>query len=100
MQKQRGDYPLGMMCRVLQVTRGGFYAHLKRQARGPSPQSKRRQELTEKIRQVHQASHQIYGSPRICQELKAQGEKVCENTVAKLMKALGICSVVRGKFRV
>lgn len=100
MQQQRQQYPLEMMCRVLEVTRGGYYAYRKRGESGPSPRLKRRQELAEKIREVHQASHQTYGSPRICQELKAQGEKVCENTVAKLMKAHGIWSVVRGKFRV
>jgi transposase InsO family protein len=98
MAEQREQYPLEAMCKVLEVTRGGYYAHKKRQARGPSPQARRRQELAEKIRQVHQQSHQTYGSPRVCRELAARGEKVCENTVAKVMKDHGIRSVVRRKF--
>lgn len=100
MEAHGQDYPLERMCKVLEVSRAGYYAWKKRQGRDPSPRARRRQELAEKIRKVHEQSRQTYGSPRVYQELVAQGEKVCENTVAKVMKDNGICSVVRQKFHV
>lgn len=52
------------------------------------------------IQKVYERSRGTYGSPRVYQELKAQGQSVCENTVARLMKEHGIRSVVRRRFRV
>ena len=96
---QRERYPLEVMCRVLQVSRSGFYAWQDRQGQEPCGRAKRRAELTAKIRQVHQESRCTYGSPRVYHELKARGEDVCENTVAKLMNQQGIRSVVKRRFR-
>ena len=87
------------LCRMLEVSRSGFYAWKQRQGRELSARARRKQELAEKIRAVHQESRQTYGSPRVYQELKAQGESVCENTVARLMKENGIRSIVRKRFR-
>jgi len=56
--------------------------------------------LIEKIKTVYEQSRQTYGSPRVYQELKANGESVCENTVARLMRKQGIRSIVRRRFRV
>jgi len=85
---------------MLEVSRSGFYAWNDRQGAQPSPRAKRREELTDRIRAVHQESRQTYGSPRVYQELKAQGHSVCENTVAKLMRQNQIRSIVRRRFRV
>ena len=73
-----------MMCRILQVTRSGYYAWRARPR--SSRRDQRRQELIKQIRQAHQLSRCSYGSPRIAVELKEQGIKVCENTVAKYMR--------------
>jgi transposase InsO family protein len=100
MDEQRPSYPLEVMCKVLEVSRAGYYAWKKRQGREPSPRARRRRELSEMIRTVHRQSRQVYGSPRVYQELKAKGEKVCENTVARMMRDNGVRSVVRRKFRV
>jgi transposase InsO family protein len=99
-EEHKDEFPADPMCRVLQVSRSGYYAWQGRQGRPPGPRAERRQELVKKIRDVHQESRQVYGSPRVYQELKAQGESVCENTVAKLMKEHQIRSVVRKRFRV
>jgi putative transposase len=89
------------MCEVLEVSRSGYYAWSKRQQDPASgPRRQRREQLLEQIRQVHQESHQTYGSPRVYQELKAQGLQVCENTVARLMKEQEIRSVVKKRFKI
>lgn len=89
------EYPVEVCCRVLEVSRSGYYAWRDRPA---SPQAIRRDKLREKIRVIHQQNRQAYGSPRICRALAAQGETVCENTIAKVMKKAGIQGKRKRKF--
>lgn len=100
MHSQRGKYPLELMCGLLLVSRSGYYAWLRRLGREPGQREKRRMELVEKIRVSHEQSRSTYGSPRVYQELKAAGEGVCRNTVARLMRQEQIRSITRGRFRV
>jgi transposase InsO family protein len=89
------QYPVKLMCKVLNVSRSGFYACQKR------PTSKRTEyqmKLTEQIATAHAGSRGTYGSPRITMELKSQNVKVCENTVAKYMAKAGIKSIVKKRF--
>ena len=83
------------MCDVLKVSRSGYYAFVDRP---PSARTRRRGELTGKIRLAHEQSFGTYGSPRIHAELAGQEIEVCVNTVAKLMKEAQIQSVRRRRF--
>ena len=83
------------MCRVLEVSRSGFYAWLNRPE---SSRARRHRHLIAKIRQIHIESRRIYGSPRIHGELVDQGEKVGKNTVAHLMRKHNIQSKVHKRF--
>ena len=56
--------------------------------------------LTEKIRQSHRQSREIYGSPKIHQDLVAEGETCGVNRVARLMKVADIQSKMARKFMV
>jgi putative transposase len=75
------------MCRVYGVTRAGFYAW---RSRGPSLRTQQNVALSEQIKQVHQASRSVYGSPRVYRRLREMGVVVSENRVAKLMRRCGI----------
>lgn len=86
-QQRRDEFPVRMMCRMLQVSPAGYYAW---RDRPPCPRQQRRAELIEQIRQVHEQSRQSYGSPRVTVELKEAGIGVCENTVARYMRESGI----------
>jgi putative transposase len=86
-----------MMCRVLEVSRSGYYGWIKRQA---SVTEKRRAELAVEIQTIHTAVKQRYGSPRMHAELVAKGLACSVNTVAKIMKQLGIQAISHKKFRV
>lgn len=86
-QEYRLRWPVKVTCRVLRVSRSGFYAW---RHRDPSAQTQRRKALGQRIRYVHGQSRGIYGSPRVYRELVTQGESVCQNTVAKVMKTLQI----------
>jgi putative transposase len=84
------------MCRVLGVSRSGFYAW---RSRKPSAAETRREELTAEARQIHDEVKGRYGSPRIHAELVAKGHECCVNFVAKLMRGAGIAARTKRKFR-
>lgn len=79
----RQQWPVQVICRVLQVTRSGFYAWLKRK---PSARQVRHERLLAKIRIAHAENRELYGSPRVHRALLIDGEVVSRNTVAKLMR--------------
>lgn len=83
------------MCEVLEVSSSGYYDWKERPE---SNRAKRHRLLLGKIRHSHQASREIYGSPRIHQDLVEDGEIVGENTVALLMQRYGIQSKVHKRF--
>lgn len=51
------------------------------------------------IRESHKNSKRAYGSPRITEDLQAQGTKCSKNRVARLMKAHGIVAKTVKKFK-
>src|SRR4249920_1938284 len=81
------EYDIKPMCRLLGVTRSGYYAWLK------EPISNRAQEdarLLRLIRASFVASHGIYGAPRIFLDLREAGETCSKHRVARLMRTNGI----------
>ncbi len=97
-EAHRTVWPVQILCRTLQVSRSGYYAWRKRPA---SESARRRDELTARIRALHQQKHHdSYGAPRIHQELIAKGCPCNRKTVAKLMKQAGIRACTVKKFRV
>jgi transposase InsO family protein len=86
---------VSVLCRTLNVTRGGYYAWRDRPA---SARARRRTTLLGQIRRVHGVSRGTYGSPRVAVELKGQGLAVCENTVAKYMRQAGVAVTPRRRF--
>ncbi len=95
-QAHRTHFPVALMCRVLGVSRSGFYAAPKRAA---SVRAKRDEELRSQVRVIHQASRRTYGSPRVHAELREQGERCGRKRVARLMREAGLRVKVRRRFR-
>jgi putative transposase len=94
-KQHRNQFNLMVLCDVLEVSRSGYYAWLKRPV---SARQKRREELTDQIRQVHERSRCTYGSPRVHAELADRQVSVCVNTIARLMKQAGLQSRIRRRF--
>lgn len=90
-------FPVRSMCLVLGVSSAGYYAWFDRE---PSAAHKRREELAGEIRTAHADVKRRYGSPRMHAELNARGQACSVNTVAKIMKGLGIQAISHRKFRV
>lgn len=96
-EQYQGEFRVAKICRVLKVSRSGYYAWRKK------PVSKRRKEnekLLEKIRQSHSKSRRTYGSPRITADLRAEGQVYGKNRVARLMRENGIVAKTKKKFKV
>ena len=85
------------MCRVLRVSRSGYYRWLKRK---PSRRKLDNQRLDTEIREIYDSSKGRYGSPKITQELRDRGRRVGKNRVAKRMRKAGLRSKIRRQYRV
>ena len=83
------------MCKVLNVSRSGFYVRTEKK---PSKRVLENQKITQQIRLIHQQSDQTYGSPRIREELKNKNINISRPRVARLMKKAQIQSKIRKKF--
>jgi transposase InsO family protein len=83
-------------CELLEVSRAASYAHHG----GAVPARQRTdEELTEHIRQAHQASKGRYGAPRIHAELRRCGHRHGRKRVARLMRAAGLCGRTPRRFK-
>ena len=89
-------FPVRVCCRVLRVSAAGYYDALKR---GPSARRQRRLMLARLVQSVHQETRQVYGSPRLCRELRRRGIPICRNTTARLMRESGLRSRRARRFR-
>ena len=86
-EQHKQEFPIVVMCRVLDVSESGFYAWRKR----PVCQRQREDaQLTEEIQQEFHAHQGRYGSPRLHAELRDRGRSVARKRVARLMREAGL----------
>ena len=95
MKVHQAEFPLTAMCRVLGLSTSGYYDWLKR---APSERERRDEALQGRIEAVWRDSRETYGRPRIHAALRAQGERVGQKRVARLMKRAGIRGVTRRRW--
>lgn len=82
---QHGErYSVSLMCRVLEVSRSGYYAAQKRP---PRRRTQADEQLQGEIEAIFEHSRQRYGSPRIHADLRARGWRCGRKRVARLMRA-------------
>jgi putative transposase len=91
---EKVSYPVSLLCRVLRVSRSGYYDW---KGRLPSERDRENAVLTEKIREVHDRSRRTYGYPRVYAELRALGVRCSKKRVARLMRKAGLQGCIRGR---
>ncbi|GAB2463294.1 IS3 family transposase [Streptomyces incanus] len=98
-EDHRGAFGVKRLCRVLEVSRSGFYRWLKgAPARIERARSDAR--LARRIREIHKESDGTYGIPRVTAELKAAGIDVNHKRVERVMRRIGVQGVhLRKKVR-
>jgi transposase InsO family protein len=86
-QRDEHGIPHATACRALGVSEPWFY---KWQHGDASPRRARRRQLAIDVARLFAQHHAQYGAPRITADLRAQGWRVSENTVASIMRELGL----------
>ena len=80
---QKAQHAVEALCRLLGVSRSGYYAWRKRRT---SPRRAQDQRLAEQVAQIHARSRETYGSPRVHAALRAAGHPVGRKPVERLMR--------------
>jgi transposase InsO family protein len=91
------EHSIALMCRVLMVSRSGYYSFAKGTVSARETENRR---LLEAIRTSHTDSRETYGSPRVHQDLIRDGKSCSKNRVARLMAKAGIMARMRRRYRV
>ena len=92
MKEHRDRFSVQNMCKMLKVSRSGYYAW---ESRRLSNRQRMNEELLESILEVYKKSRKTYGSPRITDELNEHGIRCGKNRVARIMKENGIRAYIR-----
>ncbi len=93
---EKAHFPVAALCRVLEVSRQGYYAYAQRP---PSRRSRDDAALQERVAAVHEESRSTYGSPRVLRELRRDGLRVGKRRVERAMRSLGLAARQRRRFR-
>jgi putative transposase len=86
-EAHKENHRVSVICRVLKVSKSGFYGW---RDRAPSARSQEDALLMEKIVRIHRDSRETYGAPRIHFELKTLGVRCARKRVARLMGEAGL----------
>jgi putative transposase len=95
----RGAYGVEPICKVLPIAPSTYYAQVARRA-DPTKRSARARSdaaLTIEIWRVFEGNFQVYGVRKVWRQLRREGFDVARCTVARLMKAMDLQGVIRGK---
>jgi putative transposase len=88
-QRAQHGIPQAVSCRALGVSQSWFY---KRKDGDCSPRHRRRERLKAEIARLFAQRKGKDGSPRITADLREAGWRVSENTVAALMREMGLAA--------
>lgn len=87
---------MSLLCKVMQVSRGGFYSWKTREK---TPRQQERERLLPRVKAIHRQTRESYGARRISEELEAQGESCGRTKAATLMKLAGVEAKQKKKFK-
>ena len=96
MRVEKSNVTVVRMARLLEVSRSGFYAWLKRE---PSDRAVRKERIAQKVAWFHGESDEVSGSPKILADLRDDGEVISRKTVAKVMRRLGLRGICPRRWR-
>jgi putative transposase len=89
------EFPIALMCKVLQVSDSGYYGRLKYK---PSVARQRRQTIAQAAARFYFESQRIYGYRKIYEDLRQANIDCCRETVRRIMRQIGLYSRVKRKF--
>jgi putative transposase len=96
-EEHRQEFSVSTMCRLLQLSRSGFYAW---QCRPESRRTREDRSLLSRIEAIHRETREAYGTVKTWKELRAQGVPCGRNRVGRIRKQAGIEAKRKRRFRV
>jgi putative transposase len=84
---QRLNHDITTLCRVLEVSRSGYYKWRNRRA---SERERFQERLLKRIQEIFEDSRQTYGCPRIYRQLRREGFDCNHKVVERIMRDNGI----------
>ena len=95
-RQQQKAYPVTVLCRVMGVSRSGYYKYIKT---GHKNKMNKDFQLITRIRQIHSETRGSYGSRRMSGQLRRDGYDVGRHRARNLMKKAGVSVKRRKKFK-
>ena len=94
--KELGIEPI---CRELAIAPSSYHEHAARVAdpQRRSARARRDDEIKQEIRRIHGDSSGLYGTRKVWHQMRREGATVAKCTVERLMRAMGLAGVRRGK---
>ncbi len=96
--RHKNTWPISLQCRVLGVTRNGYYSYWTR--RNSRPEDSEHQDMLDWVKDIAASSKYSYGSRRMKKALNALGYPVSRNKARKLMREADVKARQRKKFKV
>lgn len=93
---EKEAYPISLLCKVMQVSRSGFYSWC---SRDKSKREKERERLVPKVKAIHNQVRGSYGARRISEELTAAGEQCGRAKAATLMRLAKVAAKQKKRFK-
>jgi transposase InsO family protein len=95
-QRHEGRYAVTLMCRVLTVSRSGYYDW---RGRPPSDREQANVRLSADVRRIYTEHKGRVGSPRITKHLHEEGQMIGKKRVAKVMQAQRLRAKAARKYK-
>ncbi|WP_370447455.1 IS3 family transposase [Rahnella sp. NRRL B-41462] len=94
-----GEHGVGPVCHELDIAPSTYYWHQQRRKcpERRSSRDKRDAVLIPEIQRVYEENYSVYGVRKVWRQLKREGVGVARCTIERLMKALQLRGVTRGK---
>lgn len=95
----RGELGIEPICRELAIAPSSYHEHAARLADPQlrSARVRRDDAIRQEIARVHEASFGLYGTRKVWHQLRREGVKVAKCTVERLIHAMGLAGIRRGK---
>lgn len=95
-EAEKAHHNVALLCRLLRVSRSGFYAWRNRE---PSAHALEDARLGTLVVLAYREGRGAYGSPRVLRELRARGERTSRKRVARLMREQGLVGLMKKRWR-
>ncbi len=95
----RSAYGVESICKLLPIAPSTYYSYVRRREHPQTapPRVRRDRKLMPEIQRVFDENFGVYGARKIWRQLKREGHAVARCTVERLMRAMGLQGVIRGK---